>query len=97
MLKLVLTAPRSGGGKTTAACALLAALAARGQHPCAFKAGPDYIDPMFHRAVLGVKSHNLDLYFRHRTPCADCMRRGQLTVTPLSARGQWATMTGWAA
>ena len=63
MLKLVLTAPRSGGGKTTAACALLAALAARGQHPCAFKAGPDYIDPMFHRAVLGVKSHNLDLYF----------------------------------
>lgn len=63
MLQLVLTAPRSGGGKTTAACALLAALAARGQRPCAFKAGPDYIDPMFHRAVLGVKSHNLDLYF----------------------------------
>ena len=31
MLQLVLTAPRSGGGKTTAACALLAALAARGQ------------------------------------------------------------------
>lgn len=63
MLQLVLTAPRSGGGKTTAACALLAALAAQGQRPCAFKAGPDYIDPMFHRAVLGVKSHNLDLYF----------------------------------
>ena len=63
MLQLVLTASRSGGGKTTAACALLAALAARGQRPCAFKAGPDYIDPMFHRAVLGVKSHNLDLYF----------------------------------
>lgn len=63
MLQFVLTAPRSGGGKTTAACALLAALAARGRRPCAFKAGPDYIDPMFHRAVLGVKSHNLDLYF----------------------------------
>ena len=63
MLQFVLTASRSGGGKTTAACALLAALAARGQRPCAFKAGPDYIDPMFHRAVLGVKSHNLDLYF----------------------------------
>ncbi|WP_455501137.1 cobyrinate a,c-diamide synthase, partial [Gemmiger sp.] len=63
MLQLVLAAPRSGSGKTTAACALLAALTARGADPCAFKSGPDYIDPMFHRAVLGVESHNLDLFF----------------------------------
>ena len=45
MLQLVLAAPRSGSGKTTAACALLAALTARGLTPCAFKSGPDYIDP----------------------------------------------------
>ena len=63
MLQLLLAAPRSDSGKTTAACALLGALQARGMHPCAFKSGPDYIDPMFHRAVLGVESHNLDLYF----------------------------------
>ena len=63
MLQLVLAAPRSGSGKTTAACALLAVLTARGLTPCAFKSGPDYIDPMFHRAVLGVESHNLDLFF----------------------------------
>ena len=63
MLQLVLAAPRSGSGKTTAACALLAAMADRGLTPCAFKSGPDYIDPMFHRAVLGVESHNLDLFF----------------------------------
>lgn len=63
MLQLVVTAPQSGGGKTTAVCALLGAMAARGLTPCAFKAGPDYIDPMFHRAVLGVESHNLDLFF----------------------------------
>lgn len=63
MLQLLLAAPRSGSGKTTAACALLGALQARGAHPCAFKSGPDYIDPMFHRAVLGVESHNLDLFF----------------------------------
>ena len=63
MLQLVATAPQSGSGKTTAVCALLGAMAARGLTPCAFKAGPDYIDPMFHRAVLGVESHNLDLFF----------------------------------
>lgn len=63
MLQLVLAAPRSGSGKTTAACALLAALQAQGANPCAFKSGPDYIDPMFHRAVLGVESHNLDFFF----------------------------------
>ena len=44
-------------------CALLMALKRRGHAPCAFKNGPDYIDPMFHRAVLGVESRNLDLFF----------------------------------
>ena len=28
-----------------------------------FKCGPDYIDPMFHRRVLGVQGDNLDSYF----------------------------------
>lgn len=63
MLQLVLAAPRSGSGKTTAACALLAALTARGLTPCAFKSGPDYIDPMFHSRIIGAKSANLDLHF----------------------------------
>ena len=63
MLQLVATAPQSGNGKTTSVSALLGAMTARGLTPCAFKAGPDYIDPMFHRAVLGVESHNLDLFF----------------------------------
>ena len=63
MIQFLLAAPRSGGGKTTMACALLASLKRQGRTPCAFKCGPDYIDPMFHRAVLGVESHNLDLFF----------------------------------
>ena len=63
MIQFLLAAPRSGSGKTTMTCALLMALKRRGCAPCAFKSGPDYIDPMFHRAVLGVESRNLDLYF----------------------------------
>ena len=83
MLQLVLAAPRSGSGKTTAACALLAAMQARGLAPCAFKSGPDYIDPMFHRAGLGVARGNSTPGTRRATA-----RR--------SSRGPWATMTAWA-
>lgn len=62
MIRFMVAAPASGSGKTVMTCALLAALERRGLSPCAFKCGPDYIDPMFHRAVLGVESHNLDLF-----------------------------------
>ena len=60
--QLMAAAPASGSGKTVTVCALLAALKKRGVGPCAFKCGPDYIDPMFHRAALGVPSCNLDLF-----------------------------------
>lgn len=63
MIQFLLAAPRSGSGKTAMTCALLMALKRRGCAPCAFKSGPDYIDPMFHRAVLGVESRSLDLFF----------------------------------
>ena len=62
MMQFLIAAPRSGSGKTTVTCAVLAALKQRGADPCAFKSGPDYIDPTFHRSVLGVDSHNLDLF-----------------------------------
>ena len=66
MMQFLIAAPRSGSGKTTVTCALLAALKRCGADPCAFKSGPDYIDPMFHRSVLGVESHNLDLCLSDR-------------------------------
>lgn len=60
---ILLAAPASGSGKTAAACALMAALKKRGMEVRACKCGPDYIDPMFHREVLGIDSKNLDLFF----------------------------------
>lgn len=62
MNKILITAMSSDSGKTAVTCGLLAVLQKRGLTPCAFKCGPDYIDPMFHRSVLGVASHNLDLF-----------------------------------
>lgn len=60
---ILIAATGSGCGKTTFACGLLWLLQRKGFHPCAFKCGPDYIDPSFHRRVLGVPSYNLDPFF----------------------------------
>jgi cobyrinic acid a,c-diamide synthase len=65
MKTLLVTGKSSSCGKTTVTCALLAALVRRGYDVGAFKCGPDYIDPMFHRA-MGVNSYNLDPYFLDR-------------------------------
>lgn len=61
--RLLLAGTGSGCGKTTVTTAILQALQRRGVKLSAFKCGPDYIDPMFHTAVLGVPSRNLDLFF----------------------------------
>ena len=62
MRKIMFAAPASGTGKTAVTCGMLTILARKGFSPCAFKCGPDYIDPMFHRSVLDMESHNLDLF-----------------------------------
>lgn len=62
MLEFMITAASSNSGKTAVTCGLLSLLMRRGYSPCAFKCGPDYIDPMFHRSVLGIESRNLDVF-----------------------------------
>lgn len=60
--RLLITAPASGAGKTMVSCGLLKCLKDRGMRVTAFKCGPDYIDPMFHKEVLGIDSYNLDTF-----------------------------------
>ena len=60
--RIMIAAPASGSGKTLFTCALLRLLERKGIRAAAFKCGPDFIDPMFHKKVLGTPSRNLDLY-----------------------------------
>ncbi len=53
----------SGCGKTTVTCALLQAFVNRKMNVCAYKCGPDYIDPMFYSRITGNESRNLDSFF----------------------------------
>ena len=63
MPRILLCAGASGSGKTLLTCGILQALINRGIKPASFKCGPDYIDPMFHKKVLGTVSGNLDTFF----------------------------------
>lgn len=61
--RVMFAATRSGSGKTTVTCGVLAALKKQNIKVQAYKCGPDYIDPMFHRTVLGINTGNLDTFF----------------------------------
>lgn len=61
--RIMTAAVSSGSGKTLITCGLLSFLKNRGLDVSSFKCGPDYIDPMFHRRVLGIPGGNLDTFF----------------------------------
>lgn len=75
----MISAMSSGSGKTVITGGLLTLLKKRGYQVRSVKCGPDYIDPMFHSRILGVKSSNADLFLMgeeaaKRIVCGDNMR-----------------------
>ena len=75
--RIMIAAPASGSGKTMVSCGLLAILKEK-QQAAAFKCGPDYIDPMFHRTILGTPSRNLDSWLADAQTLRGCLARGAM-------------------
>ncbi|MGL4790921.1 MAG: cobyrinate a,c-diamide synthase, partial [Anaerotignaceae bacterium] len=60
--RIMIVGTNSGCGKTTITCGILKALKNRKLKVASFKCGPDYIDPMFHKQIIGARSANIDLF-----------------------------------
>ena len=75
--RIMIAAPHSGSGKTLITCALLQALKEKNYYLESFKCGPDYIDPMFHKTVLGISSRNLDPFFTEDSITRMLLAKGQ--------------------
>ena len=58
----MVSAANSGAGKTVITLALMRALKEMGLAVVPRKAGPDFIDPAFHKAATGEDSYNLDCW-----------------------------------
>ena len=87
--RIMISATGSGRGKTTVTIGLLAALKEAGLKVCSFKCGPDYIDPMYHRSVIGVPSKNLDPFFAN-----DDLLRASFTDAAVSGEGSINVVEG---
>jgi cobyrinic acid a,c-diamide synthase len=108
--RLIVAATGSGVGKTTATIAIIGALRARGLKVAAFKCGPDYLDPTYHRRANDAPSHNLDGWMMGRdaliTTFARAAEGADVAViegmmglydgaTPTSEEGSTAEIAKW--
>jgi cobyrinic acid a,c-diamide synthase len=73
--RIVVAGTASGVGKTTFAVGLIRALRDRGLKVAAFKCGPDYLDPTYHRRAAGGPSHNLDGWMMGREAVVETFAR----------------------
>jgi len=69
--RLLISAARKSSGKTLLTLGLAGALRDQGKTVRLYKKGPDYIDPMWQKAVSGQDSFNLDAYLMGLPACRE--------------------------
>jgi cobyrinic acid a,c-diamide synthase len=74
-LSIVLGGVASGVGKTSVCLALAAGLGSKGVRVRGFKAGPDYLDPMYMELVTGRTCYNLDPWMSSREHVLELVSR----------------------
>ncbi|XP_024539832.1 uncharacterized protein LOC9659294 isoform X2 [Selaginella moellendorffii] len=75
MRAIVVAGTCSGAGKSSIALGLMAAYTRRGLRVHPFKIGPDFSDPMHHKAATGHDSYNLDSWMMSREANQACFIR----------------------
>lgn len=70
---MLVSAPASGQGKTTATAALARWHRQQGRRVRVFKAGPDFLDPMMLAQASGHPVHQLDLWMGGEAHCRDLL------------------------
>ncbi len=65
----MISAPKKSSGKTTITLGLTGAYTSIGKNVRVFKKGPDYIDPMWHRASSGNTCYNIDSFWMSDEEC----------------------------
>ena len=100
--RILIAAIKSGSGKTLFTCGLLYLLkniyfekAFSTIKIASHKCGPDYIDPMFHRKVLGIPGTNLDPFFSDEADLKKTIAEDGADVTIIEgAMGIYDGITG---
>ncbi len=77
MQTIVIAGVQSGCGKTTATLAIIQYFMACGKKVCGFKAGPDFLDPLWHKKLTGLDSYNLDTRMTGLAECQDKLLQAQ--------------------